>query len=211
MKNELKNFLSKIGVYHPLDFIRYLPGIMDWLRGGCCGVSPPPVKRMVINSYLTRYDLRHFVETGTYRGDTLNYVAMNRLVQTQSIELSDSYYKAAIRRFARYPNVSLLHGDSEKLMPQVISSLQAPALFWLDGHYSGGLTAKGDRETPVSAELQSIFSSSIEGHVILIDDVRSFNGSHDYPHLDEFMAIIRKDSRYHVDISTDILRLTPKR
>jgi len=66
-------------------------------------------------------------------------------------------------------------------------------------------------ETPVSAELQAILASPIAGHVILIDDVRCFDGSHDYPHLDELMTVIRSDIRYHAEVSADILRLTPKR
>lgn len=107
--------------------------------------------------------------------------------------------------------MTLLHGDSGKLLPEVVDKLKAPALFWLDGHYSCGLTAKGALETPIRAELQAIFSSAITGHVILIDDVRCFDGSHDYPHLDELLAFIREDGRYKAEVSTDILRLTWQR
>ena len=41
--------------------------------------------------------------------------------------------------------------------------------------------------------------------------MRCFDGSHDYPHLDELLAFIRADGRYKVEVSTDILRLTCKR
>lgn len=107
--------------------------------------------------------------------------------------------------------MEILYDDSGKLMPTIVTGLSSPALFWLDGHYSGGVTARGDMETPVSAELQAILASPIAGHVILIDDVRCFDGSHDYPHLDEFMAVIRADGRYYAEVSADILRLTPRR
>ena len=151
------------------------------------------------------------METGTHTGDTLAKVAADQTVQAISIELADHYYRDAQRRFAGYQNVTLLHGDSGRLLPEVVNKLQAPALFWLDGHYSRGLTAKGALETPIRAELQAIFSSTIAGHVILIDDVRCFDGSHDYPHLDELLAFIRDDGRYKAEVSTDILRLTCKR
>ena len=210
MKSKIKNILARLQIFPALDFIRHLPEIMGWLRKGSCGIAPLPYKRMVIRSYLERYQLGCFIETGTHLGDTLSYIAMNRSVQAFSIELADGYYEAATKRFARYPNVELFHGDSGKLMPKVISSLSKPALFWLDGHYSGGLTAKGEVDTPVSAELQSIFQSPVAGHVVLIDDVRCFDGSNDYPHLDEILAVIRHDGRYHVEISADIMRLTPK-
>ena len=165
---------------------------------------------MVNKSYLKAYHLKCFVETGTHLGDTLADVAYDKSLQAVSIELADNYYHAAQRRFANYANVQILHGDSGKLMPQVVAKLQEPTLFWLDGHYSGGVTAKGDLETPVSGELEAIFASPVRGHVILIDDVRCFDGSLDYPYLDDFLAVIRAEGRYHLEVSTDILRMTPK-
>lgn len=173
-------------------------------------LPPPPIKRKILTSYLRSGDLKTVVETGTFEGDTLAELAADKTIQVTSIELADHYYRAAKRRFAGYQNVTLLHGDSGKLLPEVVDKLQAPALFWLDGHYSRGLTAKGTLETPIRAELQAIFSSAITGHVILIDDVRCFDGSHDYPHLDELLAFIRDDGRYKAEVSTDILRLTCK-
>jgi len=95
-------------------------------------------------------------------------------------------------------------------MPEIVAKMQDPALFWFDGHYSGGDTAKGDLETPVSTELQAILASPVKVHVILVDDVRCFDGSHDYPHLDQTLEAIRSDGRYHIEITGDILRLTPK-
>ena len=216
MKRKIKQSLSRLGAYTGVDLvgslnlIRLFPEIYRWYKKGCSDVAPYPVKRKVVTSYLRSRGLKTFVETGTYTGETLAEVAVDRTVQATSIELADRYYRDAKRRFSSCQNVTLLHGDSGKLLPEVVDKLQAPALFWLDGHYSGDLTAKGDLETPISAELQAILSSSIAGHVILIDDVRCFDGSHDYPHLDELLAVIRRDGRYKVEVSTDILRLTWK-
>jgi hypothetical protein len=55
-----------------------------------------------------------------------------------------------------------------------VRQLQEPALFWLDGHYSGVDTGKDELDTPVSAELEAILGSPVKGHVILIDDARCF-------------------------------------
>lgn len=209
MKKCTKHFLSRIGLFSGIDLLRRTPEVISWVGNGCRGTPPPPVKRMVIQCYLKDYQLKNFIETGTHQGDTLAHVAYDKSVKAVSIELADDYYGVAAKRFAKYRNILLLHGDSGKLMPQVVSGLQSPALFWLDAHYSGGATAKGDTETPISAELQAVLDSTIPGHVILVDDVRCFDGSNDYPHLDEFMAFIRKDGRYHLEVSADILRLTP--
>lgn len=97
---------------------------------------------MVLAAYLKRYDIRHFIETGTHLGDTLAYLAHRRGVNTTSIELDEAYYRAAKQRFARYRNVAVSQGDSGNLLPELVRVLHTPALFWLDGHYSGGNRAR---------------------------------------------------------------------
>jgi hypothetical protein len=154
--------------------------------------------------------LKSFVETGTYLGDTLALVSQNGKIRCVSIELDDTLYTNAQRRFSGYNNVQLLHGDSGILISKVISELREPSLFWLDGHYSGGHTAKGNLETPIVSELKAIFNSHVKGHVILIDDVRCFDGSHDYPSLIQLLDLISTNGHYRIEISADILRLTPK-
>jgi hypothetical protein len=176
---------------------------------GCKGVAPPPIKRRVIATYLYRYELKNFIETGTHLGDTLAFVASDRDVHCTSIELAPEYYRRATIRFRNWVNVSLKQGDSGKLMPEIIQRLDQPALFWLDGHYSGGLTARGDENTPISDELAVILKSPIKTHVILIDDARCFDGSQGYPYLGQVLETIRSVSNYKVEVSADIIRLTP--
>lgn len=210
MKTPLKHSLSQLGLFPTLDLLRRLPEIIRWLRSGCRGIAPPPIKRMVLAEYMRTYRLKHFVETGTHLGDTLADMAHNPSIQVSSIELDGAYFNAAKQRFSKYRNVSLLHGDSGALMPAIVAQLKEPALFWLDGHYSGGNTGKGELDTPVSAELEVVLQSPVEGHVILIDDARCFNGTHDYPQLDQLIETIRHNGRYQIEVSTDIIRLTPR-
>lgn len=209
MQTSLKHFLSRLGLFPTLDLLRRLPEIIRWLRSGCRGIAPPPIKRMVLAEYLRSYNLGNFIETGTHLGDTLADIAHDPSIQATSIELDEAYFIAAKQRFTAYRNVNLLQGDSGALMPKVVQQLNIPALFWLDGHYSGGNTGKGNLETPVSAELQAILQSPITGHVILIDDARCFDGTHDYPHLDRILEIVRHTGKYKVEVTADIVRLTP--
>ena len=162
-------------------------------------------------AYLDRFCLNEFIETGTHMGDTLAYVASNKGVRCTSIELAEDYYRHATNRFRSWSNVHLRHGDSGKILPELVVALRRPALFWLDGHYSGGSTAKGAIDTPISDELSAILDSPIKGHVVLIDDARCFDGTHGYPQLDQLLGKIRACSNYTVEISTDIIRLTPVR
>ena len=92
-----------------------------------------------------------------------------------------------------------------------VRELCEPALFWLDGHYSGGATAKGDAGTPISLELEAILASPIKNHVVLIDDTRCcFAGMNGYPCIDELLKMVRYHSHYDTEVSADIIRLTPK-
>jgi hypothetical protein len=209
MKQSVKQKLSRMGILPYLDIVLRTPSILRWVSGGCTGLAPAPVKRMVISSHLRRFSLHQFIETGTHLGDTLAYIAYNKNVECISIELADHYYEAAKKRFDRYRNVNLIHGDSGAVLPEYVQKLAKPALFWLDGHYSGGTTARGERDTPVNNELLAILNSPIKTHVILIDDARFFNGSDTYPHLEKLMKMVRSCKVYDIEVSADIIRVTP--
>lgn len=209
VKKLIKQCLERAGLWHFLDLLRKTPEILTWLRFGCHGIASHPLKMIVVRSYLKRYSLSHFIETGTYLGDTLNYIARTG-VQCISIELSESLYNDARRRFKAFDNVKLVQGDSGKKIPEILSDLRVPVLFWLDGHYSAGITAKAETHTPVSSELRAILDHPVKQHVILIDDARCFDGTNDYPHLDELLRVIREEGSYSVEITTDIIRLVPR-
>ncbi len=164
---------------------------------------------MVIASYLRRFCIDSFIETGTNLGDTLGYFAKKGIWCT-SIELSEELHQAACALFKTRKNVRLVQGDSSQRLPQLLDALDKPALFWLDGHYSSGLTASAKTHTPISAELDAILLHPIKQHVILIDDARYFDGTDDYPHLDDLLRVIREDGSYSTEVSTDIIRLVPR-
>ena len=82
--------------------------------------------------------------------------------------------------------------------------------FWLDGHYSAGVTAGAEKDSPISAELDVIHKHSIVQHVILIDDAHCFDGSNGYPHLDALLREIRSKGIYQATVSADVIRLIPQ-
>ena len=205
----LKEFLLKAGLWYRFDKIRQSAAVRRWLNSGGKGAAPHSVKMMIIQAYLKEFSLDQFIETGTYLGDTLGYIAQTG-VNCTSIELSTELYGAARSRFRSFRNVTLINGDSGSKLPELLHSLDEPALFWLDGHYSAGVTARADADTPISKELDAILRHPIKKHVILVDDVRYFNGMNDYPHLDELLQILRRDGTYDVEVSMDIVRAIPR-
>ena len=110
-----------------------------------------------------------------------------------SIELAPQYYQHCVQRFAAYPNVRILQGDSAELLPKILEHIDAPATFWLDGHYMWIDTARGKTNSPILAELESIRQHGIKTHTIMIDDVRQFGTIHfDFIELDDITQKIQE-------------------
>jgi hypothetical protein len=190
------------------NLISHEEQLAEWERNG--RPSPPPhiVKQKAIEEYRKKYGTEILVETGTYLGDMVE-AKRNDFKKIYSIELSEKLYHKAQKRFKAYSHIQILNGDSGIVLNKLIPQIDNPALFWLDGHWSGGITAKAEKECPVPEELEAILKSQLL-HVILIDDARLFNGIHDYPTLEEIKNIVTNNEKnYHLEIDSDIIRLSP--
>jgi len=179
---------------------------VQWRLTGRPIPPPPPVKQAIVREYQRRFGLRTFVETGTFAGGMIDAVQdlFDRIV---SIELDPGWHARAVGRFRAAPHVTLLQGDSGTRLPEVLAALREPALFWLDAHYSGPITARGALDSPIVQELDAIRAHPVAGHVVLIDDMRDFNGTGGYPTVDALVQWIRQaDPSGTVDVRDDILR-----
>jgi hypothetical protein len=120
----------------------------------------------------SKYPNKVFIETGSYVGDGIKQALNAGFMKVFSIELSGEYYRRCKKRFKIDPRVSIIHGDSYKVLPDLLKKINTRITFWLDGHYSCGNTALGDYYAPLMQELQSIKDHHIKEHTILIDDMR---------------------------------------
>lgn len=172
--------------------------------------APHYLKQKAILHYKEQNKINVLVETGTFIGDMI-YMMEPYFEKLYTIELSRELYERAQKRFAGKTKINLLNGDSGELLGKVVDELNVPAIFWLDGHYSAGPTAKADLNTPIRAELQTIFRSGLP-HVILIDDARLFNGQEDYPTIDEVRVITEQltTGRYSFKVEDDIIHILPE-
>lgn len=183
--------------------------IRNWQRAGRPIPPPPPVKHAVVREYQSRFGARVFIETGTFAGGMIEAVR-SRFHRVVSIELDPGWHARAKARFRSDPRIRLLCGDSGVLLPEVLTGLTEPALFWLDAHYSGPATARGALDSPIVRELEAIHAHGI-GHVVLIDDIRDFNGTSGYPTADELIDWIRGAAPDSVvEVRDDILRWHPR-
>jgi len=159
------------------------------------------------------FNLPLFVETGTYHGDTAAWAA-NQFQSVITMEYARTFFDRAVTRFQTTPNVRVIFGHSGVEMGNVIPTLNAPALFWLDSHWSGGETYGEVDECPLLEELDAILKSP-HRHFLLIDDARLFLSAPPEPHnpavwptLNDIMA--RLHPAYDVVVIEDNIIATPQ-
>ena len=180
----------------------------------------PGAKIQYILEYARSKQSRVFYETGVWYGETINGLKghFERLI---SIEISDQIAELARKRFSKNTNVEILTGDSVELLPKVLKERDraAPAIFWLDGHFSGSRfeTAKADMDTPILAELDMTLEQVGDDDVVLIDDARLFQGYHKcvgdlgtecYPTVDDLRTVLcRRQPEWTFTIEDDLIRM----
>jgi hypothetical protein len=119
-----------------------------------------------------KYKTDLFIETGSYIGDGIQQALDAGYEKIISIELSDRYFKESTERFISEPKVTVVQGDSYKVLPGILDEVNTKSTFWLDGHHSCGDTALGDYWTPLMQEPDAIKNHPIKDHTIMIDDMR---------------------------------------
>ena len=161
--------------------------------------SPPPdlFKKLHLLGYLLKLPKENsvFIETGTFLGTTAKIVA-DLGYKVITIELGADLHARA-RDLLEPLGVTCLNGDSGELLKQVLAEV-APhtnVLFWLDGHYSAGETAKGSSDTPIGRELLAVeahLRNTSADVLVKVDDIRGF-GTGDYPSLDRLVEFANRN------------------
>lgn len=169
---------------------------------------PPPhaIKIYWLRRMQRRFAAPVLVETGTYYGTTVAAL-LHTFDQVYTIELGEMFWQKAQNRFAAYPHVHVLQGNSGEVLPAVLAGITERCIFWLDGHYSGAETARADKDTPILEELAAIRQHSRKDHVILIDDAMLFNSSQLYPGLTSVQLVLQEiNPSYHVRVVDNIIQ-----
>ena len=133
-----------------------------------------------INELFKYIDSNVFIETGTYKGDTLYRIADSKECNPSkiiSLELSDIFFNSCVKRFINYPSVLLYKANSKYDLYDIIKDINSPITFWLDSHWSGTPDVGCDNQTlcHVLQELYQINQHPIKTHTIMIDDIRLMN------------------------------------
>ena len=193
----------------PLRKYRKNQILQRWYRAGSPLPPPHQVKQVAIETYSKLYNCKTLIETGTYLGDMMQ-AQKDNFQKLYSIELSKELWEKAVERFKDDKHIQILNGDSEKVLVTLVPTFQEPVLFWLDGHYSGGITAKGETDCPIFGEIDAILTPGAPAHVMLVDDARLFNGTDDYPTVEALEQYVHnKGKGYTLEVKDDLIRIVP--
>lgn len=187
---------------------------------GLVRVGPPLVRvgppRELILQLQEQYQLRNFIETGTYYGATAVWAA-SHFAHVVTIERSKELYEATRSRLSRIANITFICDDSSSAIRKLAPGLAVPSVFWLDAHWSRGDTWKGAEECPLLGEIQAIHESPYT-HFLFIDDARLLvspppepHRIEDWPRIDEVIAALGsgKKEYYIVIIEDGIIAVPP--
>jgi hypothetical protein len=167
-----------------------------WRKGGFTSPSPHFVKMAVLNRYGTAETT--WVETGSYLGETSSRLAKVSK-QVHSIEPEISLFKFVSWRYKRIKNLKFHYGTSEQILDDLVKNLEGDTCLWLDGHFSGDITFRGETSSPIIYEL-SIIEKYLPGFKqvrVLIDDVREFvsqSNDSSYPNIDYLVSWAQKNN-----------------
>lgn len=143
-------------------------------------------KARQIRALARRVGAKTLVETGTYLGNTTARVAAS-FSRVWTIEIDAELHRQASAYLKPRPHVECLLGDASVLLPQVLARPEAvDVLVFLDGHFSGGVTGRGEMDEPACEEIEmmSPFAEKIRG--VIVDDFREF-GRGEWPRRSELI------------------------
>jgi len=210
-----RKFLRRMPFYSAYKSLFHYPDYWYWKLRPHPKRSPHLLKQRALLEYAEKYRLRTLVETGTYYGEMVAALK-DKFDRIDSVESLPDLAGAAAVKFKRFPHIHIVEGESQRVIPDILASLDAPALFWLDaGYYTwDGLHRNKER---LALELEAILNGAgrERGHFVLIDDASTLKfraGNNPEPadtaQLRQNFSDVFPDR--NVEIRDDIVRITPR-
>lgn len=116
-----------------------------------------------------------FIETGTHFGQTV-FSMYPYFKKIHTIEIKKEIYESVLRTAYSqgFQNINFYLGDSAYILPEILKKIDEPCIFFLDGHYSHGITGRGEKDTPLLEEIKAIEDFHNQNSIIIIDDCGMF-------------------------------------
>ena len=128
----------------------------------------------------TKYNI--FIETGTYNGSTI-FSMESLFASLYTIEISEKHYRNTKQRYTDMKRtlslpmnnkIKFLLGDSSIVIQYILPTITEKCIIFLDGHWSGDDTGRGEIDCPLIEEITHINELCKTEAIIIIDDYRLF-------------------------------------
>jgi hypothetical protein len=120
-------------------------------------------RQRIVTDLIRTFQPSAIVETGTFRGASTLFFALNSQVPIYSTEANRRFYGFAARRLRHWPKVTLIRQDSRAFLKTLDLPKDRPVFFYLDAHWEGDL--------PLHEEIEIILGR-FPNFLIMIDDFR---------------------------------------
>lgn len=158
------------------------PETILWIKSGYSMPSPFQVKIATLDRHCEKNS--DWIETGTYLAETTVCLAKkHNLCKIYTIEPAKEIFQYSQAKYSRIKNIEFLNGSSEDLFETTLLKTEGKLNLWLDGHYSGDITFKGELDSPIVHELETLSKhiTRFENLAVFVDDFRLFGKSKGYP------------------------------
>jgi hypothetical protein len=141
------------------------------------------IRRFNLARLIKEYKAPNFFETGTFRGDGVEYALQFPFCQFTSVEIIPELADEAKERFSIKNNVKIIKADSVTALADELPAVKTNCVFWLDAHFPGadaGITAYDSENVeevrlPLAKELETICALRKKFRdVIIVDDLRIY-------------------------------------
>ena len=176
--------------------------LKNWRARNFSPPSPDVIKHQILMNNNLKDSL--WIETGTYYGETTKLLSKISK-KTISIEADKNLFETSNKILKKFKNVEILNGKSEDLLDKVISknlNFQNVCIY-LDAHLcqdhlkNTKTFGNENTATPILNELEIVskYVSSFEKIVVLIDDIRLFQGKfQNYPNKNTLVSWCKKNN-----------------
>jgi len=138
-----------------------------------------------LNDFISKYNLKVFIETGTGRGNGVAYARDLTFEKIYSFELLVELYKVVKEKYIGDERINLMLGSSISSMKKVLPKIDKDKgiLFWLDAHFPGKDEVENPKELDVCTSLKLPLEEELRyikeirkgcKDVILIDDIKIY-------------------------------------
>ena len=185
--------------------------LKNWRARNFSPPSPDIIKHQILMNNNLKDSL--WIETGTYYGETTKLLSKISK-KTISIEADKNLFETSNKILKNFKNVEILNGKSEDLLDKVISKNLSfkNVCIYLDAHLcqdhlkNTKTFGNENTATPILNELEIVskYVSNFEKIVVLIDDIRLFQGKfQNYPNKNTLVSWC-KENNFLWEIEQDI-------